>query len=78
MKNVISKNLGCGVSISKRSHVSILNGRKIHGTWFEMELYISKKNLKFFKEFVVGHIAIDHKRDKLRYFLENRYAPGGI
>lgn len=78
LRAAILENMGCGVHICKRSSVRNLNGREIRGTWFELEFCVSRKNMIFFKDFIVNHVAIDHKRNKLKKFIENRYAPSGI
>lgn len=79
LRDHIVRNLGCKASICKRSRISFLNGRKISGTWFDLEFYVSKKNIKFIRLFIIPHITIDHKRNNLQKFIEKRYdAPAGI
>lgn len=75
LRNSIIRNMNCGVHICKRSSTRVLNGITINGTWFELEFCVTKKNLLFFKNFIVKHIAINYKRDKIIKFIENRYMP---
>ena len=78
LKTAILRNLRCGVHICKRSSIRTLDGREIRGTWFELEFGVSGKTYEFLRNFVIDHIAIDHKSNRLRNFIENRYAPSGI
>lgn len=76
-KSIINK-MNCSVSITKRHGISYLKGRRIEGTSFDLELYVSKKNKYFIEKFVMPHVAIKYKREALKMFIKNKYAPAGI
>jgi hypothetical protein len=78
LNDSILRNISCSTRITKTSRTSFLNGREINGTWYSLEFYVSKKNLDFFDRFIVEHMAIDYKREKIKKFIKNRYAPAGI
>lgn len=69
----IRKILGCWVGIYERRHISAIGERSIDGRWYELEFYVSKKNMDAFAKFVLPHIELKHKRDKLENYIRTRY-----
>lgn len=67
--------LSCKVSSTERSGVRYLNGRRIEGKWWETEFYVSKKNRDFLLTNVLPHLAIKHKSDKIRDFIDEESIP---
>jgi len=65
----IRKMLNCAVSITLFDEDRMLKGKKIHGKWFELEFLVSSKNLKFVKDFILPHLTIEHKRNKLKTYI---------
>ncbi|HIG97393.1 MAG TPA: hypothetical protein HA230_03555 [Candidatus Aenigmarchaeota archaeon] len=39
--------------------------------WYELEFLISRKNVKFISSFVLPHIKLTYKKDKMKNFIEN-------
>ena len=68
LAEALRKSLNCGVSISKRTKTSVLDGRIIVGTYYALELLVSKKTQSFFRSFVVPWIVLDRKRNKIEAF----------
>jgi hypothetical protein len=64
---------GCWVGIYKRHHFSKIDERIVEGNWFELEFYVSRKNISSFSNFVLPHLEIKHKRDKLENYIRTRY-----
>ncbi|MAF99216.1 MAG: hypothetical protein CMH61_01255 [Nanoarchaeota archaeon] len=61
-----------GVSHTIRAGTSFLNGRKIEGIGHVIEFYVSPKNFDFFSNYVVPHIAIVRKREKIESYIKMR------
>ncbi len=74
LANSLREKLKCSVSITKYHRVSWLKERRIEGSWCSLEFCASKRNLAFIREFLIPHIAVSYKRQKLEKFIENRYA----
>lgn len=77
LKHIIQKQLRCRASITRRRRVSILKGRKIQGTCYSLEFVVSKKNIEFIARYLVPHLVISHKKQKLAGYVEffrNRYS----
>ena len=64
--------LNCSVSITPQERDSVLNERKIHGRWFDLEFYVSSKNFKFIQRCVLPHMTIHHKIEKLKLYFKKR------
>lgn len=73
LKKAIEKIINCSVSITERGRVSRINERLIVGKSFNLEFYVSKKNIVFIEKFVIPHITINHKRDKLQNYIKSRW-----
>lgn len=72
LANAIGKILRCSVAVIFRRRERILKGRKIRGTWYKAEFYVSSKNHKFVKQFVLPHLMLLYKKEKLQAFIANR------
>ncbi|UCG95892.1 MAG: hypothetical protein JSV92_02500 [archaeon] len=68
----IKERLKCSTLITKRSRVSKIGNRKIYGTWYELEFYISSKNAEFIKKYVLPNLILERKSNKIRNFLTIR------
>lgn len=67
------KKLGCSVSISVNEGIRNIGGRKFYGRTYELEFYVSSKNYKFIKQFVLPYITIKYKKERLQDFISKRW-----
>jgi len=72
LRNFITMKLSCSSHTTRYEADRTLEGRNIHGVWYELEFLISSKNYRIVKEFILPHISIEHKKDKIKSFIENR------
>ncbi|MBI4152551.1 hypothetical protein HY495_02470 [Candidatus Woesearchaeota archaeon] len=68
----IQQFMNVGVSIHFKSNISFLNGRKIMGSGYVLEFYISPKNFCFFLEYVLKEMAITRKSLKIKGYVLTR------
>jgi len=73
LSNIIRKLINCSVSITRIEKDKILYGRKIHGICFSLEFYVSSKNYKFAKRFIIPHLTLKHKQEKLQKYIDSRW-----
>ena len=66
----IQKIFNCSTTLTPVKKDSVLNGRKIHGEAYDLEFYVSKKNIYYIKKFVYPYIQIKHKRKTLERFFK--------
>lgn len=64
---------GCWVGIYERRHTSMIGERLVSGHGYELEFYVSRKNMASFANFVLPHLELKHKRDKLENYIRTRY-----
>jgi hypothetical protein len=69
LKNLISNFLGVSVNVKRRYQESFIQGRPIVGRVYILYFYLNLRHLEFFKQFVLPHMQIDHKRKKLEEFI---------
>lgn len=72
LRTNIKEILNCGCNHNFRQQKSIIEGRKIEGSWHIVEFYISSKNYKFAEEHLLPEISIPHKRERIVNFIESR------
>lgn len=72
--NRIKEILNCSVSITPRGGYKELKGRRFYGLTYELEFYVSSKNYKFIKEFIIPHLTLQHKKEKLSSFIDRKMA----
>lgn len=72
LRQAIVSSLNIGVSRSINHSSSIYKGRKIEGTAYNIEFYVSPKNFNFFHNCVIPQMAISRKRDKISVYIERR------
>ena len=74
LANEIRRTLGCCVSIYKKDEKRYFakENRVIDGTWFELNFLISSKNYKFIENFVLSNIMLPHKKERIKFFIQNR------
>ena len=65
----IKKNLNCSISISFRKKESEYKGKIMKGSWYALEFYMSSKNEKFIKQFILPYINLPYKADKIRNYI---------
>lgn len=68
----IEKNLKCKVSITKRYREVKYKDRIIKGHWYEVEFYVSLKNINFVQKFILPYIKLNYKADKIRNYILKR------
>lgn len=61
--------LNCGVNTRQRTLQSKIANRNVIGSVWVTEFKISCKNIDFFRRFVISKIALDHKRNKIREYI---------
>lgn len=74
--SAVKGNLCCSVSSSRRAGTREIRDRKISGSWWETEFYVSRKTARFFLEEVLPHMAIRHKSEKIKDFISNHIFHG--
>lgn len=74
LADAIRKRLCCTVRIVLIKGVSVLDGRIIRGSGYNLEFNISSKNLNFLKQFVLPHLAVKHKRERLENYIALKMA----
>ncbi len=62
--------LGC--SVFQRYRNPIRKNGRIGNGWYELSFYVSSKTLKFVSDFVMPHLQLVYKREKLQEFISNR------
>jgi|APSaa5957512622_1039677.scaffolds.fasta_scaffold01431_6 hypothetical protein len=70
--NAIKKRFSCNVYTYNRKTKGIIKGRKISGSCYILQFYISKKNQKLAKEILIPNLAISKKRNKINKFLKKK------
>jgi len=78
LAKAIRETLQCSVAITFRKGERVLKGRKIHGTWYEMEFYVSLKNHEFIEQFVLPHLMLPYKKVKLETFIDSKWSRGNV
>lgn len=78
LAKVIKERFSCWVKITKREKDSILKGRKIHGKFYELEFNVSGKNYKFIYKYILPHLALQYKKERLQSFIVNRFIYGVV
>lgn len=53
-------------------------GKIIQGSWIEVEFGVTRKSHQFILDYVVPHIQLAYKKEKLSTFISKKYAPVGI
>ncbi len=73
LQNSIEKVLKCSVNILRieKKH-SEIEGRAIFGGSWRIEFYVSKKNYNFIEKYLIRHLALEYKRNKIKYFISNK------
>ena len=69
LRSFIRKMFGCSVNITPVKKTATLNGKKIYGEAFDLDFYVSKKNIQIIKRCVYPFIQIGHKKDTIGRFL---------
>jgi len=72
LKNCIEKIIKCSASTKQRYKEKILDGRKICGSFYELEFYVSSKNYKFVKNFITPNLQLIYKKEKIMNFILGR------
>ncbi len=49
-------------------------GRTVEGTWYISEFCVSSKTAKFIADFVIPHLQLIYKKERLEDFIEKRYS----
>jgi len=73
LANLIRKFLNCAVMITQYEEDRILDGRIIHGKWYELEFLVSSKNYEFVKKHVLPNLIITHKKEKIEKYISEKY-----
>lgn len=80
LHELIKKFLKCSAFITEK-HRKVFyrkENRFIDGKSFDLEFLASRKNSNFLSEYVLPHIKLDYKREKIINYITNRYAAAGI
>jgi len=72
LRKSIIKNLSCGCSHRNLSRNSIIDGRKVYGKYSVIEFYISPKNFRIIKEFLIEELSLEYKRNKIIKYIQTR------
>lgn len=77
LKNYIENILRCSANITKKYDKRYFKKEKriITGKSFSLEFLVSFKNIQFIKNFILSHLTVVHKKEKLKYFI-NHYPFG--
>lgn len=70
--------LSCRCGITRRYRETALNDRKISGTSYALEFYVSRKNMDLIKKYVLPWILLSRKREKLSNFIKEKWARGDL
>ena len=73
LSSVIEKKLKCSTTIRKKVRITSINGKAVIGKAYDLDFYVSKKNLDYFKIYVLPFIKIKHKRKVINHFCKFRY-----
>ncbi|MBI2543367.1 MAG: hypothetical protein HYW24_04230 [Candidatus Aenigmarchaeota archaeon] len=73
LKDSITRILGCSTFQCITRRTTILDGSIIKGTGYYLQFYVSMKTAKFVSDFIIPHLQIAHKKDKLEKFIRTRY-----
>ncbi len=73
LQEALRRILGCSASISFDKGESFLKGRKIIGSAYILEFCVSSKTFELIKDFVLPHITLIHKREKILQFIHSRF-----
>lgn len=69
----ITRVLGCHASILYEKKDSYLGDRKISGASYRIEFCVSSKTFELIKDFVLPHMTLAHKREKILQFIHSRF-----
>lgn len=72
--NAIKKTMSIEASLYARITNSVYQGRKIEGNCYKIEFCVSPKNIDFFEKYIISHMAIERKRNKITGYIEKRAA----
>ena len=67
LNKLINQKMNCAVSETFRE----VNRKGKIMRWYELEFLISRKNIGFISNFVLTHIKLTYKKDKIKKFIEN-------
>lgn len=71
--NSIKNIMKCSVNVSYKEEITQIEGRKINSHKHSLEFYISKKNFRFFKKFVIPWMTLEYKREKVKSYIKQRW-----
>lgn len=69
--NLVSRHLKCNTWFELQHSHAFLNGRKINGKGYALEFHLSSKNYKFIENFVIPHMSLTYKINKMKEFILN-------
>ncbi len=72
LRESLENMLGSKASVRKREEITRLpDNREKKTAWFVLEFYVSQKNYEFVKEFILPHITLDYKKQRLASFIQS-------
>jgi len=70
LSKLIERVLNCSTTITHTTTHTNIKGREINGTGYNLDFYVSPKNMSFVKRYIYPYIQIEHKRKKLEDFFK--------